>query len=1342
MGPAHHPVRSCGPLPRSPSIRLALVFRRLLPAFLGLAVAARTTTLRAQEDAPSEFGVRRWTTAEGLPSHYIPRLTQGVDGALWLQTGGSPTRFDGFTFEPTRPRARTGSLGLIMGFTTGVTDTVWVVTSAGQVARLDGDHYVVVDSVGQDLRSVAQTPDRRLWLASFDTLWVRDERGLHVLDTREHADYEQLRPVLVWGDPAGHAWALAGPGTVVRRIDGDGREVLPQATGSIVPDAVRGVVGTRFTDRRVEVIDGRKRILWTIPRREDIRPLLVDREDRLWVAVDGALLVYDNQGSRPHRVDLGDPSARVLSLLEDRGGSFWAGTNEHGLFRIQQQPFRVYRTPGVNGAVQMSTLSRGADGSVLGTDALGGVTRFTADGAQAVIPANPERARSNPYDVVTAYEDREGTLWISGTRGQDAVLVGRRPGRPDRTIVVPGRIYRIREDPDEDGVLWGAYGGLVRLDAHAPAARPEVVVSEEWAVRDLAFAPDGGIWVAGLNGVVRLGPSGREEFPAAEGYPVTSARSVYVDPTGDVWIGTYRLGLVRVHGRRFQTLTTAQGLFENVASAVLPDDQGNLWMAGNGSVHRVSIAEADEVLDGGAARVMGVGYTRRDGLANPETSGWSAYRDPEGRLWFPTFDGAAMVDPPVALRLASDPPDVQLRSVRVNGEPISTADPLELSPRERSVQITWAGLFLRDPEGLRYEVRLQPADAGWQDVAWTRSINYASLSPGEYHFAVRAITTAGVVSPTPATFTFSVTPRFTETLWFPITALLALSGLAVLAWRARVRTMRAQATTLVRLVDERTAALQEEKRLTEAQAERLRTLDEARSRFFANLSHELRTPLTLILGPLEEMTGGGATLTDAPRADVALASARRLNTLVDQLLDVARLESGRLELHRRPIDAAAFVRSLVDACAPLARHRDVDLSVDVGDQAIPVSLDPDEADKVILNLVSNALKFTPSGGHVSVRARRLQERDGAVFQVTVADDGPGIPAEDLERIFQRFQQATDAGAINRGMGLGLALSSDIVALHGGTLTAASTPGAGSVFTLTLPAEAPDAPLHPVVPGRSLEPWLEPWSDDTDEAREDEDATTVLLVEDNAELRAWMRRHLAREYRVVEVGEGLQGLEEARRVIPDVLITDVMMPGMSGEELCRAVKEDPELSFVPVVLVTARGAREHRLSGLEGGADDYVVKPFDIEELLLRVRNLVTSRHRIRERYARENLELPELPSLAAPGDSDAESSAFLDELRRAVLPNLGDEDLSVDGVAAALSMSRSTLYRRVETLLNASPMDLVWRVRLEQAAQWLRDTDASVGEIAYGVGFKSVPHFSRRFKEQFGTTPSAYRRDA
>lgn len=535
-----------------------------------------------------------------------------------------------------------------------------------------------------------------------------------------------------------------------------------------------------------------------------------------------------------------------------------------------------------------------------------------------------------------------------------------------------------------------------------------------------------------------------------------------------------------------------------------------------------------------------------------------------------------------------------------------------------------------------------------------------------------------------------------------------------------------------------------QRRQIEAQAARLRELDDAKSRFFAGVSHEFRTPLMLTRGLVQDVLDGVRGPVPAPaRAELerALLHADRLEELIAQILDLSKLEVGAVRLERRMVDLTALARRLVDAFAPLAERTGVALRVDAPAAPVVLPADAEALVKVVTNLLSNACRHTPRGGRVTLR---LAGDDDAV-RLSVEDTGCGIPADVLPRVFERFYHHDD-GAARPGTGIGLALARELVELHGGTLGVESTVGRGSTFTARLPrvaaagdgAPTTDAPLIRL---RGVEAELlaaEPAPERPADTDDDDDHTTVLVVDDNAEVRRYVRSHLAARYRVLEAADGRQALQTARRVLPDLVVSDVQMPGLDGLALCRALKQDRQTSFIPVVLLTVRAEGEARLGGLAAGADAYLGKPFSVSELLARVDNLIAAQRRLRAHHA----AAPEADAAGALAvqatDLDADEIDFLHRLTETVEARLADPDFTVADLAAALAQDRTTLYRWIQRLLGQSPSDVLRTLRLRRGAALLRERAGTVSEVAYAVGFRSVQHFDRCFRAAYDTTPTDY----
>lgn len=1336
------------------------------------------TSAAGQGPFPPLFTVDRWTTEDGLPGESIRDLVQTDDGYLWMLASGAVVRFDGQRFVTYTGSGLPGAellSGAATSLAAGGGDTVFVALFAAEgrdYVRIVRGRVESLGSVAPALGHIMRDGEGGIWVGS-TSRGVRRLEGGQLLDSLDVGIFSHSNGVSAelgpqWmTDRMGRLWLHARWRDSIAVLD-DGvlRFIAPSGFPSLVtrPSAQQMLFPTVHGDT-VVIRDDLGADLVAFPQREGSLPRIVDRQGRLWISTPSGLEVYVAGSLEPLAV-LAFPSdtpVTVSGLVEDREGNIWVKTYTSGLFRIRQQPTNVVGTRDGLRTSQTMQVARGRGGSVLAMDVNSDVYRV-ADGRAQVIFDTP---RLEPGTTGrSAADDKNGTLWLSFQRyssGQlRTFLLERREGLADLVIPIHTQVNAIAEDPRPNGPIWLSgpivhrvvgSGASIEIDTFRIASRP---------TRDIALDPNGAAWIPTEDALVRISGDSVARFHGAP-YPEGTARSVLADDDGTIWIGTYGQGLLRFRDGVFRAVTEADGLRENIVSSMLNDDAGNIWMAGNRSIHRVNRAEVAAFLDGTADRVEGVAYTRADGIPNPESSGYRSARDDSGLLWFATFEGLVAIDPVRAIELEATAPLAHIEEVRLaNGDTRfaiageSGAEQVELSAGERRFDVHYTAISLRDPAALRFRYKLDGFDDAWQEAENVRTATYTNVGPGRYTFRLEAVSGGGIAS-NQATLTLVVAPFFHETAWFKaLLALTLLAGVALIV-RQRERHLVRRQVQLNALVDERTIALREETLRAEdalttvaEQADRLRSFDRARSRFFENVSHEFRTPLTLMVGPLRDVQKG--RLGKLPEAaqneiDVVIENGERLNALVDQLLDIARLEVGELTLKPQNADIVAFVARIARAFEPLARTRSTVFEVDLPEQPRSMVFDEDRMAMVFNNLLGNAFKFTDHGGTIRLTAWAEGKEQDAVFVVRIEDDGIGIPEHLVHRVFDRFYQVDDSPSRNHpGAGLGLALTKDLVTLHGGTISAVSTMGEGSTFTVRLPLGI-DVMLEPgadagPTPDRGV---LEVASAEIPHSiravplatEDDHDTTTVLLVEDNEGVRNYVRRHLAERYRVCEAANGRAGLAEARRLVPDLIITDLMMPDMDGQRMVDEIRSDPDIDFVPVIMLTAKASHENLLTGLRGGANDYLTKPFDIEELLLRAHNIIQGRRKIRERFRAEDRSLPALSLPQASKEDDGAEFTF--QVNTILGEHIDEEEFGVEELARALHMSRSSLYRKTDQVLGQSPMSVILGFRLDQAAQWLRETDAKVNEIAYGVGFKSVPHFSRKFRERFDSTPSQYR---
>ncbi len=532
--------------------------------------------------------------------------------------------------------------------------------------------------------------------------------------------------------------------------------------------------------------------------------------------------------------------------------------------------------------------------------------------------------------------------------------------------------------------------------------------------------------------------------------------------------------------------------------------------------------------------------------------------------------------------------------------------------------------------------------------------------------------------------------------------------------------------------------------LEKTEAGKLRELDRLKSNFFANISHEFRTPLTLIQTPLGEAL---RTVGDQPNISLPTRYARsmqrnaqRLLHLVNQLLDLARLEGNRLRLEVSPGDIAHFIRSIGYGFESMALRKQMNYHVSVVTTPVQAWFDAEKLELILSNLLSNAFKFTPSEGRITLEAQFSQP---GYVSIRVQDNGIGIPESQLPHIFDRFYTHSDEQADSVGSGIGLALTRELVHLHRGTIQVESEPDHGTVFSLHFPideesytdsqkvATQPSGSMHLSSRGQQVLPnppvdteeHVSPLPSSSNKPR-------LLIVEDNPDLRRYIREKMQEEYEVQEAVNGKQGLQMAIDLVPDLIITDVMMPEMSGTELCTELRQEIATSHIPIIMLTAKAERDEKMAGLETGADEYLTKPFDTLELQVRSRNLIRQRQLLRERFAGEFVFKPSEVSVNSV-DQD-----FLQKVLDTIENQLDDETFSVVELSQTMALSRSQLHRKLKALTNKSPNQIIRDMRLQRAHDLLEKKAGNASEVAFMVGFNSLAYFSKCFKDRFGKPPS------
>ncbi|WP_170061790.1 two-component regulator propeller domain-containing protein [Hymenobacter chitinivorans] len=1317
-----------------------------LLVLLGGAGAARAQTL----------ATRVYTLADGLPQSTVYALAQDDRGQLWAGTQGGVGWFDGHRFQSLDTHQ-------------GLPDNHVTALLPGPGHRMRLGHYYgalsEIDSAGK-VRLIgprqwrAKAPIHQLLPAAKGGLWaVTSGAGLYRLPGYsggpvQHFTKAQGLPCdtisQVAAGPRGQLW-LATP---------DGLGVLDTVAGRAVPAPAvlarqRLYSIYRVSDKAywVGLANGLGELTQTAAGWQ-LRPIgtsqglcpgpvlrvLADHQGRIWTLAAAGISRYEPRTGRavsfPQTHLLSDQTGN--SLLEDREGNLWAALDDGILQHIADERFTLYGTEeGMSGGTDVQAIIPMGSGLYWVATRNGlWELRPTAPAGQRLRPGHQRPGGAEANFIRALFRDRQGRVWL-GSRGAGAAYYDPATGQWRELSNVAGLVgQNVRHfAQDRLGRVWAVTGGggaTVILNPRTGEARTYGASSglgsnEFWT----AFQDrQGTLWLGSDDrGLIRVEPraAGADEFQRAPGQPARlSIGHITEDGRGQLWLGSIGSGLLRYDGQRLHSYGPEVGLHSNNPYFAEADAQGRIWLG---------TEQGLEVFDPATRRTTHYGLA--EGFLGQETNQGAVLIEPDGQVWAGTINGLMRYNPAGA-RPNRVPPRTRISGTRVFMQDTVLANGFTLPYALNHLTFDFVGVSLTNPAKVRYQYRLAGFDAHWSRPGATTFATYTNLPPGHYTFEVKAANNDGVWNPEPTRLRFTIGAPWWRSWGAYGLYLLVLAGSFYAVRRQTQRRER-----------ERARQQLEYQALTH-----LQEMDRVKTDFFTNISHELRTPLTLILGPAEELAQDPAEPV-RQHGQRILGNARKLLHLINQLLDLSRLEAGGLALHPQPGDVAAAARTWLAAFEELATARQVGLHLALPATVVPLVFDAARLEEVVTNLLANALRFTPVGGHVTLAVRDEPASAGApggAVVLSVQDTGVGIRPEHVPHLFDRFYQVPGTAAASTGSGVGLALVKELTERHGGTVQVLSTPGAGTTFVVRLPRQlTPELTSQPLAPapeaglkawaGTAGEPLAEPEkAAEAPETAADAEAEVVLVVDDSLEVREFVRAALATEgYRIVTAASGPEAAQLAAELVPSLVVSDVMMPpSFDGFELCRQLKTAVSTSHIPVVLLTARATATDRIEGLETGADAYLTKPFAPRELRAQVRNLLALRRRVSQELAEPEPSAPESfrSYAAAVAALPSLDQTFLTKVEEAVEQNLDNGEFSVEMLSEAVALSRAQLHRKLKALTGQAPSDFIRNLRLRRAHVLLAARAGSVSEIAYQVGFNSPAHFSTSFSKQFGYAPS------
>ncbi len=1270
-----------------------------------------------------EFTV--FNTQHGLKSGLTMHL--GIKGNLFVVTEGNALYYDGQTFQPFGEELSGKS---VRSITRDAGGDYWFATNEGVFRYGDSTWTQLTEKDGLDSRNVfAVKADLQ------GRIWMSTDVGVNVLENEKITS----TPIdLTFNRNRGQTFSenrhtgqiFLRSGNYSLHIYKEGEFLYyPSKSRQGVPsiNITTGSTGTNYVTLQNELYANGK-LIFTSKNR--IGGVFEDQTGNIWISQLDGVDQLKPRLIKTYNENIGS----TYSVIEDHEGKVWATQNFQDLFELQGDTFQKV-TDKVKDHMT-SPFSRAMYGLHSSTDSLlwigssVGVFRWDKKSEPILMLAPTGEGQSRDprgemREIRAIKEDVEGNMWYGSANG----------------------IYRL--DKNERWQHFGKVDGKDILE-----------------VRLIYESQDSTLWFGtNGNGLLQLKDGKLTQINTDHGLSGNIIRSMHEDDEGILWVGTEGWGLNRIERNRASELNSTQitvyktqnGLFDNMIHQILEDDQGRFWMNSNRGIFWVNKSELTAFAKGEISSIYSFFYNEQDGLPGREGNGGvqtAGFKSKKGELWFPMQGGVVRIDP---ARVKTSPLNVFIEEVITSDSSwfVANIEEKVFPLGVRDLQIRFAALdFSTSPANIRYRYQLDGEDEAWVEAGNRKEASYNNLAPGTYTFRVMANNGGGWLE-NEASLQIRVPHFFYETYWFYgiIVLVIALIVYAGVNWR--IRRLKQQGRALEKQVALRTHDLIREKEETEhqkeiatealktieKQASVLKELDQAKSRFFTNISHEFRTPLTLIIGPLEHqiqrLREGLAS--DEEDMEVALRNSKRLLRLVNQILEVARLESGHTQLQAQLIDMRTVIAPITDSFKSLAERNGTQLISQWPDEPVMIYVDVDLIEKAIVNLISNAFKFTPKGGKIEVIVMKNDEQ----ISICIKDNGPGIPKEEQTHVFERFYQVDESSnSIQAGTGIGLSLVHELVTLHKGSIDLISEAGMGAEFLINLKTGHAHLRDDQFVAEKTTENGksnLLPDGFTLAETQPPEangqivqEQPTLLIVEDNEDIRSYVRKHLSETYNVLEAENGLVGFQMTQEALPDLVISDVMMPVSDGYELCRKIKQHPDLDFIPVILLTAKAETSMKIEGLELGADDYVIKPFEINELKARVHNLIKSRQKLKERLAEIGMT-SESPDLMGWVDTP-----FANRVRSVIEQHIGDEDFSVAQLAEEVNVGRTTLYSRIVELTGKTPSEMIKLMRLYQAAQLLKEDAGNISEIAYATGFKSISHFSKTFKAEFEVAPTQY----
>ncbi|ACU04927.1 hybrid sensor histidine kinase/response regulator transcription factor [Pedobacter heparinus] len=1072
-----------------------------------------------------------------------------------------------------------------------------------------------------------------------------------------------------------------------------------------------------------------------------IRKIKTAQDGRLWISTLNGINILDLDTYEftvlNHNPD--DPNSlnqnSIYDILMDATGSIWAGTYYGGVnfYHANSTPFRSYKsTQGKNGIssnVVSSIVEDKYHNLWIGTEAEGLNYYDRSTGTFTSFKHDVENPNSLSSNLVKAISiDQHGKVWIGTYEGgldqylPESKTFKHYTSNNNPKALNSNRIVCLLHDSRNRLWVGTRAQGIFIYNEKESSFKPFNSLANHHDLKFIRYFFEDSkknVWIATNSGTYIFDPS----TDKVRAFTINDNSSkfddinlIQEDSKGFIWLGSYDAGLIRYNPFQNKTtfFTTKNGLPSNVILGILEDEEGDLW---------ISTADGLAKFDKKTFKT----FTIQDGLPGNVFNYNSFFKDSKGEFYFGGYNGLVSFFPN-QIKENRKVPKVIFTRLRLFNKIVAIGDESKLLNRNISMtkeisfsyaqnifSVEFAVLNYIKSEKNKYAYKLEGLDKEWNYVT-APSATFTNLPAGTYKLLIKGANNDGVWTKQPEQLIIHILPPFWKTWWAYLIYALCFSAILFLVFRF----------LWIR------ALLRKEHEIYQMKMD-----------FFTNVSHEIRTPLTLIVGPLERLINDTKESPGLNRRLLTVKkNAGRLTRLVNELMDFRKEEAGKMTLNVSPENIVEFAKEIYLSFQYLAIKHHIDYQFNCDEDVIEVYFDHEQLEKVFFNLLSNAFKFTSDHGAISLSVKRA---GNGYVEISVLDNGKGIPEESRDKIFTNFYQVKDPLSRNSGTGIGLALSKKIARLHHGDLLLMPNltveGNSQTCFCLKLKTgyshfkkdELIPAFVNVESPDLYRLPQEFPAADEEQaEEQANSDRITVLIVEDNREIRDFIRASLRSFYHILEAEDGEKGTQLAFEKIPDIIVSDVMMPVMDGLELCRVLKTDARTSHIPIILLTARSGNIHEVSGRKTGAEAYITKPFSIDILQLNINNLLALQANMRRKFSQQ---ITLQPSNVLIESTDEE---FLNKIMRIIEDNFSMDDFNVNILATEVGMSTPILYKKIKALTGLTVNNFIKSVRLKRAAQLLKQNTYTVYEVAYMVGFSDSKYFSKEFVKQFGRTPSDY----